>query len=238
MKLRILALLGAFLAVPAAQAGDLDNLQALAQAEFDGLSHDLSSALSYKAMNPTESMGITGFDIGVDASATEVNNSAAWDKATSGSGWDYLPMARLRVMKGLPLGFDVGGFYSEVPGSNIKHYGMELRYALLEGGTLTPAVGLRAATTQLKGVDQLDFKTRSLDLSISKGFGPLTPYAGFGRVWADSTPDASTGLQSVSFSQNKTYAGLRFSLTLLNIDLEADKTGNDKTYSLKFALGF
>lgn len=224
--------------MPAARAAnDIDTLQFLSQAEFRDFSTDLSSALSYKALNPTEPMGITGFDVGVDLSATQTQYPGVWRKAT-GESLDTLPVPRIRVMKGLPLGFDVGGFYSAVPNTNIKLYGAELRYALVEGGALTPAVGLRLATTRLSGVDQLGFQTRSADISISKGFGPVTPYGGVGHVWADSNPDASTGLQDESISQNKVYAGVRFSLAIMNLDLEADRTGDAKTYSLKFAFGF
>lgn len=239
MKSRLLCVLALLVAgIPAAQAANnIDSLQLLTQAEFKDLSTDLSSALSYKALNPTESMGITGFDIGVDVSATQTQYPGAWRKAT-GESVDTLPVPRIRVMKGLPLGFDIGGFYSAVPDTNIKLYGAELRYALVDGGAFTPAVGLRLATTRLSGVDQLGFKTRSVDLSISKGFGPVTPYGGVGHVWSDSNPDASTGLQDETFSQNKLYAGVRFSLAIMNLDLEADRTGDAKTYSLKFAVGF
>ncbi|MGD8828473.1 MAG: hypothetical protein PVG21_07215, partial [Gammaproteobacteria bacterium] len=234
--MRKIVIAAAFIALsPAAFAADnIDNLGALAQAEFRGLSEDLGASLSYKALEPAEPAGLLGFDLGVDASATKVQNPDAWRLATSGSSVDYLPMARVRFTKGLPLGFDVGGFYTTVPGSNIKSWGAELRYALVEGGALTPAVGLRGGYTKLTGVNQLAFDTRSVDLSISKGFGPITPYAGVGRVWTDSNPDASTGLSEETFNQNKYFGGLRLSLVAINFVVEADRTGQATTYSLKF----
>lgn len=61
-------------------------------------------------------------------------------------------MARVSVSKGLPFGFDIGGFYSYATNSNVKAYGADLRYAILDGGTLTPALGLRAAFSNLEGV--------------------------------------------------------------------------------------
>jgi len=56
---------------------------------------------------------------------------------------------------------------------------------------VAPAIGVRGSLTKLSGVDQLSLDTRGLDLSISKGFALLTPYAGIGRVWSTAIPKAS-----------------------------------------------
>ena len=113
-----------------------------------------------------------------------------------------------------------------------------MRYALVEGGITTPAIGLRLSTTRLEGVDELALNTRSLDLSISKGFGPFTPYAGIGRVWGDATPGAATGLAETDTGLTRQYLGARFSLLALQLAVEADKVGDSESYSLKFSFGF
>src|SRR5690606_3414190 len=115
------------------------------------------------------------------------------------------------INKGLPLNFDVGAFVATVPGTGMRNYGAQLRYALIEGGVVTPAVGLRAAVTRLAGVDDLAYDTRSLDVSISKGFGPLTPYAGYGRTWASADAAARTGLADEDVAVDRVFAGVRAS---------------------------
>jgi len=165
-----------FAAQPAFAANNLNNLQALGQGAFRALSEDLGSALSYKPITPSESQGITGFDIGVEVTSTKMTKSEqAWRDATGGSSVSALYVPKLHVSKGLPLDIDIGAFYSAIPTTNIKLMGAELRYAILAGGVATPAVAIRGSYTKLSGVDQLAFNTKGLDVSISKGFAMLTP---------------------------------------------------------------
>jgi hypothetical protein len=144
----------------------------------------------------------------------------------------------LHAFIGLPLGIDVGAVYSQAPSTNIKVYGGEIRYAIIEGGTATPAVAIRGSLTKMTGVDQLSFNTKGLDVSISKGFAMFTPYAGVGEVWSDSTPNGIPTLTKESFNQNKFYVGCNLNILLVNIDLEYDKTGSDQSYSAKLGVRF
>jgi hypothetical protein len=225
-------------ALPAA-ADDIDNIALLAQAQFKRVSEDLGSALSYKAVIPVEPLGTTGFDIGFEATATKLAHPDDLDAATStGDAPDTLIVPKVHIHKGLPFGLDLGAFYASVPGSNIKLSGAEVRYAIFDGGIATPAVGLRAAYSKLSGVDDLDLKTTSLELAISKGFAMFTPYAGFGTVKTTSTPHNAPLLDEESFSQSKSFVGANINLTFLNLDVEFDKTGDASTTSLKFGWRF
>lgn len=220
-----------------AAADRLDRLQNLGQSQFRAVSEDLGAALSYKPISPAEPLGLTGFDVGLEVTTTDIRANQAWGQGSSGGSISTLVLPKLHVIKGLPLGFDVGAFYSAVPGSNINLWGGELRYALLQGSTISPAVSLRGTYTKLSGVDQLDFDTKGFEASISKGFAMLTPYAGIGRVWIDSSPNVSN-LRSESFQQNKYYLGTNLNLALINFALEYDHTGNDNTYGAKIGWRF
>jgi hypothetical protein len=220
------------IALPAL-ADDINRIDLLTQAEFKQLSEDLSAALSYKALIPVERLGITGFDVGLSVTATKIENRPAWERATSGSDSSNLFVPMVHVHKGLPLNLDVGGFYSVIPDSNIKLWGVELRYALIEGGVATPAVGLRGAYTKLSGVNQLDLDTKSIELAISKGFVNITPYAGVGYVRTNSTPRDVSGLAKEEIGQEKVFVGGNFNFVLLNIDVEVDRTGDTTSYGLK-----
>jgi len=231
--------LAVMLAVPAVHAAEnIDQLNQLAQTEFRKLSEDLGAALSYKAVIPAEPLGITGFDLGLELSATKLQNPAAWDRASSGSAPSTLYVPKLHLHKGLPAGFDVGAFYTSVPGSNIKLWGGEVRYALLKGNTAMPAIGLRGAYSKLNGVDQLDFHTTSMELAISKGFLMFTPYAGLGRVWTVSEPVGVANLKKEEFSQAKYFVGANINLGLANFAVETDKTGDATSYNAKFGFRF
>ena len=224
-----------------ASAADISTLNSLAQTEFRLLSEDLGSALSYKPVTPAEPLGWSGFDIGLEVTSTDISkSSAALSKASgNGSTLDTLIIPKLHVAKGLPFGIDVAAFYSAIPTTNIKLVGGELRYAIMSGGVALPAVAIRGAITRLSGVDQLAFDTKSLDISISKGFLMFTPYAGVGQVWVNSKANVA-GVSGVvldeQFNQSKVFVGANLNLGLTNFALEGDSTGGTRSYSLK--MGF
>lgn len=227
----------ALLCAAAVRADGFDQLSTLLQQEFRLLSEDLGAALSYKPLVPAEPLGITGFDIGVEVSATDLQSKQTLEQAIGESVPGVLPLARLHAHKGLPFGLDIGLSYSSVPDLDVELWGAELRYAILKGGVTMPALALRGSVTKVQGVDELDFDTRAVDLSISKGFAFLTPYAGIGRVWVTSTPNVS-GLVEEDFGLTKYFAGLNVALGIFSVAAEADRTGEALTYSAKFALRF
>jgi hypothetical protein len=220
-------------------AGNIDNIGGLTQAQFKSFSEDMSSAVSYKPVTPAEPLGILGFDLGVEATDTELQNPALWTTATNGAFTsNSVVLPKLHAFIGLPFSIDVGAFYSEAPNADIKLYGGELRWAFLEGGTASPAVAIRGSFSELTGVDQLSFSTKGLDISISKGLTIFTPYAGLGEVWSDSTPNGIPGLTKESISQNKYFVGCNLKILLVNLALEYDKTGSAPSYSAKLGMRF
>lgn len=228
----------ALAAAGGARAADFNAIGTLNQAEFLAFSKDVAAAVSYKGITPTEGLGITGFDVGVAAFGTQVASRDVLRKAAGGASIPkYLPTAALKAVKGLPFGIDVGVTLATLPGTNIRATGGELRWAFVEGGTVFPAVGLRLAVSKLNGVDQLKLSTQSADLSISKGFTFLTPYAGIGTVRSKSSAPG-TSLASESFSQTKTFVGVNMALGLMSLAIEADKTGDSAGYGAKLAIRF
>ena len=220
-------------------AANLDTIGNLTQPQFKSFSEDMSSAVSYKPVTPAEPLGILGFDVGLEVTDTELQNPALWTSATNGAFTsNSLVLPKLHMFIGLPLNFDVGAFYSEAPNADIKLYGGELRYAIMEGGAASPAVAVRGSYTRVSGVDQLSFETKGLDVSISKGLAMFTPYAGLGMVWSDSTPNGIPTLTKESFSQTKYFVGCNLKILLVNLALEYDKTGSAPSYSAKLGMRF
>jgi hypothetical protein len=223
------------LSLPAA-AGDINNIGALTQDAFHGLSQDLGAALSYKPLTPAEPLGLFGFDVGVAGTDTKIKNTQAFKDA--GADISDVAVPSLRFNMGLPLSIDVGAMAGTVPGTNVRLYGGELRWAFIKGSTTMPAIALRGNFTKLAGVDQLDFNTKGVDLSISKGFAMFTPYAGIGKVWVTSTPKDIPTLTKESLALNKGFVGLNMNFVLVNIAIEGDKTGEDTSYGVKVGFRF
>jgi len=219
------------------QAGDIDTLGALGQNEFHLLTQDLGATLSYKSLAPASTLGVTGFDLSLAVTGTSLDNQAIFEKASGGSSVPTtVPVPTLRVAKGLPFNIDVGAFYMAIPSSNIKLYGGEARWAFVAGNAALPAIAVHGVYSKLTGVDQLELNSRSIDVSISKGFAFFTPYAGIGEVWTNATPVNVPALTREKISQSKAFAGLNMNFGLPNLALELDKTGGIASYGAKFGL--
>ncbi|OAI51566.1 hypothetical protein AYO46_07905 [Betaproteobacteria bacterium SCGC AG-212-J23] len=231
------ALLLAAASAPA--LAEIDRLQTLNQQEFRSLAEDMSSALSYKPLQPVEPLGFPGFDIGVAATGTKIKHQDLWVRATGNNDFpSTVVVPSVRASIGLPWNFDVSGMYASVPKTGIGLAGAALSWAAYGGSTWLPAIGARASYTKMFGVDQLDFDSAGLDASISKGFGPFTPYLGAGKVWSATTPQSTTGLQRESFSQTKVFAGIGVQITVVNFVVEYDRTGAANTIGAKLGLRF
>lgn len=236
-KLALLCVIGCF--TQPVLAANINTLQLLSQPQFRLFSEDLGAALSYKSVTPAAPLGVTGFEMGVGVTTTKMNAPQLWTTVTGGgSSLNSMILPKLHIYKGLPFNIDVAAFYSRVPTTNIKLTGLELRYAILEGGVASPAVAVRGSTTRLSGVDQLALSTKNLDVSISKGFAMFTPYAGIGSVWVDSTPNGAGTLTKETFRQSKIFAGANINMGFSNFALEYDKTGTSTSYSAKLGFRF
>lgn len=230
-------------ASPAAAKTIFDFPTGYAQDEFKKLSTDLGLSISYLPLAPAEPLGggvLPHVDIGVEATTIKIDrNETYWSNAASDIPSVFI-YPKLHVQLGLPVvPIDLGFVYSSVPDSDIKLTGGEIKWAILKGSTISPAIAIRGAYTKLDGIDVLDLSTMSLDLSISKGFLMLTPYAGIGQVWIKSEEkDPNITLSKENISETKGYVGLKFSLLpVLNIVAEAD-FAKINMYTLRLNLHF
>ncbi len=216
------------------------------QDDFKNLSRDIGLAVSYIPLAPAEPLGgvLPGFDIGVEVTGVMIDKNASYFQKAVTNPSDLpsaIPEVKAHVQVGLPvIPIDLGIVYGTAPGTDIKLVGYELKYAILRGSVATPAVALRGAYTKLSGIDVFDISTKSLDLSISKGFAMLTPYAGIGEVWITSTPNTNLpliSLQKEDITETKGFVGLKLGLGLINFVAEADFS-KVNAYSLRMNLHF
>ena len=216
--------------VTPAIAADIAFQPGMTQQFFKDFSKDAAGVLLYRAVAPAEPLGLTGFDIGVEVTATSMDNAKGYLKKAfkDQSPPSYIYAPKIHAQKGLPFGFDVGLVYSEIPGTNIQYIGGEVKYAIISGGVLWPAVAVRGSYTQLMGVNQLDFKTYGMEVTASKGFGvglKIIPYASIGQHWADSTPKnlpSGVQLSDESFSLTRYAVGAKLQMLLFALTAEVD----------------
>jgi len=214
-----------------AMAGDFSAIGALSQDQFRKVSEDLGAALSYKGVTPATPLGLAGFDIGLEVSATDIRNSDLFSLAGSGSP-DTIVVPKLHVYKGLPFGIDIGAFVGGASDVNATLYGLDARWALLDDGVATPAVAIRLSGTRASDIGSVRISTLAGDLMVSKKFAIATPYLGAGVVRTNSEA-GGTGLADEAFNKSRVFAGLNLNLAVLNLAFEAEKLGENTTLSAK-----
>jgi len=198
------------------------------QSQFDDLSRELGLAISYVPLSPAAPLGLLGFDIGIEGTAALIDNTSSfWTDAIGGKtppSWIAFP--KIHAQKGLPFGFDVGLVYAKAPGTNIGLVGGELKWAVLKGGLASPAIAIRGDYTKLLGVSDIDMGVYGADISISKGFGFITPYAGYGVVWITTQDKSNVGnnnnIDSFNSNESKGFVGVKFSFFIMSLVGEAD----------------
>lgn len=223
-----------------APASDIKFTNTIIQDEFKEFVNEFGTALWFNPMAPAETLGVIGFDVSIEATFTNVDDDKAyWKKVFNNADtYSYIPVPRLHVQKGLPFNIDVGAMYVAVPDSNIKIWGLEAKYAFLEGSVVTPAVSVRASYSRLEGVDDLEMDTQSLDLLVSKGFLMFTPYAGVSIIRIHGSERSNlVSLTDVDETEKRALVGVQVALFPLIISAEAS-FGEVPQYGLKLGMRF
>jgi hypothetical protein len=207
------------------------------QADFNTVARDLTAALDYKPIEPVAAGGIAGFSIGAFGSYAPVSDSGAWKRLT-GEDIDGVGLVGLSATKGLPLGFDIGAFYAGVPGTDARAYGGQLRYAILRGSAVTPAIAVRGTYTKASSLEDFDYDSYGADIAISKGFLLFTPYAGLGLVHSEVSADPKYRLDDAGSTQAKGFAGVRMSFGLFEATAEYERLGSSNVYNGRLGFSF
>ena len=222
------------------RADAFETLGRLDQSGFLTLSENLAAATHYKSLAPAETLGVLGFDVGIELSSTETDG-ALFDLASAGDyGAGSVLLPRLHAHKGLPFGIDIGASIGTIPQAGMTVLGGELRLALVEGGVAMPAIALRGSYSRAQGGSDLTLENAALELSVSKGFLMFTPYAGAGFVHgkASLSGEPATLLADESFDQEKFFFGTNVNLVGFNVLAEVDRTGGYTTFSAKVGFRF
>ncbi|HEX6100880.1 MAG TPA: hypothetical protein VF432_31470 [Thermoanaerobaculia bacterium] len=217
----------------------------ITQEQFETFSRLVAQGIYATPVDSARARGLLGFDIGVGAAAIPVDtdepywqNSVAEDFTVS----DHVVVPRVIVSKGLSVA-TVSAMYAKVPDSDIAMMGASLDVPILSGGVVTPTLAVRGAYATLQGVDSFDLNTYGVELFLSKGFGPITPYVAVGRARSDAEgrivpPDDSAPITLTDEADsNRITVGVKLSLLLPKIVVEATQ-GEERSYAAKVSFGF
>lgn len=182
---------------------------------YRAMTGELALAMTPKAMQPAETLGMSGFEFGVATTINNINEGAGYWAGQPGSpvfegvakGRDQptsLVTPTLIFRKGLPMSIDIGASGTYLTSSRMFMLGTDVKIALHESYIrYFPAIAARASFNRLFGSEQLDVFTAEADLLASLAFGvkgvaQLTPFLGFGKLFShvnsqviDETPYAT-----------------------------------------------
>lgn len=157
------------------------------RAEYRKLVTELGLVISPKIMSPASTLGINGFDAGFEVNTALIHGQEPyWTKSTrDGSIPRVFTVPTLRVRKGLPLSLEGGMHISYLPFTQQQVLGGDARFALHEGFSLVPDVGIQLSYDQFIGNPQLDMNVKqgSATLGYTWAFGDV-PGIHTGRVSA------------------------------------------------------
>lgn len=217
----------------------------ITQQEFQTFSRLVAQGIYASPVEPARARGILGFDIGIAATALPVDTNASyWQKAVNDDFTvsDYVAVPRIVVSKGLSV-VTVSASYSKVQDTDIQVLGGAIDVPIINGGLIKPTLALRGSYAQLQGIDEFELKTYGVEMFLSKGFGPLTPYAAIGRARSDATghiQDVITGVAIPPLrdeaDSTRVTVGLKLSLLIPKIVVEATQ-GEERSYAAKVSFG-
>jgi len=233
------------------RAQDIQFNPATTQEEFAQFSRTMGQAIFATPVQPARSSSVLGFDVGVAATLVKIDQNASWwrnavpanNDFLTGGGYAAVP--RLVAIKG--LGFaTVSGTYAKVKNSDVKTYGGAIDIPIVRGTVLSPELAARGSYATISGVDVYKLKVYGLELFLSKGFGPITPYAAVGRQRTNATGTVPSSVPTVlpadrtltdTSNITRYTAGVRFSLLVPKIVIEATQA-EVRSYAAKISVGF
>jgi hypothetical protein len=232
-----------FAAFPtAAQTFDFD--PSLTQEEFDRLSLLAGEAIFASPVDSPGTIGLFDFEIGLAASAIEVDEEASyWVKAVDEDILvdGRLLVPRLIVSKGLGAA-SITASYGAIGDSDAHVLGGSLELPLIRGGIARPAVAIRGVYSDLRDVEEADLTSYGAQILIGKGIGPVTPYAGWGKMWVTSearieVPLSDPIVLESDLDQDFLTIGAKLDLLLLKFVVEGSRA-DDWRYSARVGFGF
>lgn len=200
-------------------------------------------------VEPARARGLLGFDVGIAVNAVPVDTNASyWTNAVTDDFTvsDHVVIPRITASKGLSI-VTVSATYAKIQDTDISMLGGSIDVPLLSGGIIKPTLALRGAYSQLQGIDAFELKTYGLELYLSKGFGPVTPYVAAGMMKLDATgqvilrdptavPIPPLELSEDDSTMNRFTVGVRLSLFIPKLVIEATQA-EERSYAAKVSIG-
>jgi hypothetical protein len=244
-RAHLAALLILAFALPLSAQSDISFNPNITSAEFQKFSRIVAQGIYASPVQPAGASGLLRFDIGVAATAVQIDENASyWTRAVNDdfSTGGYAAVPRLVVTKGLGAA-SVSVSYARLGDSDITTWGGSLDVPIIDGGFVKPTLAVRGTYATLQGIDVYDLNVYGVEAFLGKGFGPVVVYGGYGQMRSDAegTIPATTQTPEIRITDESTFdrmtLGLRINLVVPKITIEATEA-EERSYSAKVSFGF
>lgn len=211
-------------------------------AAFRNLISELGFAIAPSAAYPARTTGIAGFQVSLEANVTRISSGRTVE-STNGARLSYwglgtrgaqdpsskrysvvnaepdsvIQLYAVKIRKGLPLGFELGGSFGYIANTTLWVAGGDLRWSLLEGfrtGALgiLPDVSIGGGVRTLTGTSRFYLTTVGIDAKISKPItladsASIIPSIGYQRLLIFGDSNVVDGTPQVDAVQQCGYLG-------------------------------
>ena len=225
-----------------ASAQFFDLRPGLTQEQFKEFTGELGSVLRARQLGDTTTLGKGNIDVNVQFASASVDDSrGAWTNTLSNpNAYDRLgrPMSFPRIVArfGVAERVDVGAWGAFETQQHFGMLGIDTTVALLRQGPTRPvSVSIRPSLMSLVGPSDLLAGNVSVDVSVSRAFGPWSPYAGLGASSSGALErSGNVKLNPTDAGESFAFAGLAFHWRGLNLSAAIEK-GNRVNYT--FGIG-
>ncbi|HEX8705350.1 MAG TPA: hypothetical protein VF815_41340 [Myxococcaceae bacterium] len=174
-----------------------------ANSDFQAFARTFGAAITSANLMPPETLGHSGFNVNVELSVVSLPSDTVIP-TEGGEQPGSVLMPSVHVRKGLPFSIEMGGRVGWVERSRMLAATAELKWAVNEGFTYLPDIGVRGHVTRLVGVRDFSLTAAGVDAGVGKqfplgGMVTLTPYGGvdFTFIRAESSV--------IDFNPNRSY---------------------------------
>jgi hypothetical protein len=214
----------------------------LTQGEFDEFADEIGPVARFRQLGDATTLGKGKVDVSLLYTSTSIDDSkGAWNNTMSHPAADHylgqaIAMPRLVARFGVSDRVDLGAWGTVNPQANYGLVGVDSKIVLLRQGLSRPvSVAIRPSITSLVGPSELWAASASIDVSVSRAFGPVSPYVGVATSASlaversdDVDLDPATGDDSLA------YAGVSYRWRALVLSAEVEKGA---LFSYAFRIG-
>lgn len=224
----ILGLVATFTVAPAsAQSIHLE--PELTTEQFRDFTAELGSVLWSRQFGDATLLQRSEVNIGVQVATTPTDVSTdAWTNTISSGDHRvgrFLSFPRVAARFGVNDRVDIGAVGGFAPDGNYGLGGVDARFALVKQGPSVPvSVLVRPSVTLLFAPSEVLVGTLGIDVSVSRAWGPLMPYAGLGATTSGALElSNSVNLDPVDAGAPVAYAGLSYRWHALVVSGQVEK---------------